>query len=776
MKNRKSVILIFICLAIIIAMLIYRCTAENEENPNQNVVTTGQVARSISLLFHTPAEIKELDKDYFNGSSDKWYVSYMNMMYNDTYFLEKDIKATDKSAIESFTYNDLENLLTNMGVVDKEILSYVKNNKASKAIINSEWNEIYGKMVALLDSKNTISKIEMNIVATVSNAPTLPSWNTVTTEGTYLFTGLSMDYYIDKRVSVLVKENEILCILEVISTEISYNNVWVISIENGKIKTYIDGAVREFEIDDKTITYSSVIADINLKNRKIKDYTVKGSAVSGKVLTSSNAGIELEGQGFFELDDNYRVYKTYGNLQMKSIKDVVVGYDIQKFIVIDNKICAVVIDRDMNAKNIRVLLKTTGFSEILHSNVVLSSDVSCEISYGTTLEVIPAGTQLSFDVNSPYLASGRIKITPQNVNGRVKVESIERGYGKPSYRGSIEVAVVDGALVIINELPMEQYLYAVVPSEMPYTYNGEALKAQAICARSYAYKQLLGNAYSALGAHVDDSTSFQVYNNSEERATTTEAVDATYGEVMMCGEEVITAFFYSTSCGSSTDATVWGGSGLNYIKGRLLVNEDPGIDLAIEINFDTFIRNQFSTFDSSYPWYRWSIKMTLEDISTTINSVIGSLYNGGSEKVLTLNQSGEWVSTPISSVGDVKKIEVGSRSTGGVLNYIIIHGTQATVKIYTESYIRKLFYPVSSSFVRSDGSENNSFDMLPSAFAVFDPIAESGTLTGYNIIGGGYGHGVGLSQNGANTMGNNGESYDKILGFFYCNMNLKKIY
>ncbi len=776
MKNRKSVILIFICLAIIIAMLIYRCTSQKEENPNQNVVTTGQVARSISLIFHTPDEIKALDKDYFNGSSDKWYVQYMNMMYSDTYFLEKDIKATDKSAIESFTYNDLEELFTNMGVVDKELLSYVKNNKASKAIINSEWNEIYGKLVALLDNKNTISKVEMNIVATVSNAPTLPSWNTVTTEGTYLFTGLSMDYYIDKKVSVLVKEREILCVIDVISTEISYNNVWVISIENGKLKTYIDGAVREFEIDDKMVTYSSVVADINLKNRKIKDYTVKGSAVSGKVLTSSNAGIEIEGQGFYELDDNYRVYKTYGNLQMKNIKDVVVGYDIQKFIVNENKICAVVIDRYMNEKNIRVLLKTTGFSEILHSNVVLSSDVSCEISYGTTLEVIPAGTILSFDVNSPYLAHGRIKITPQNINGRVKVESIERGYGKPSYRGSIEVSVVDGQLVVINELPMEQYLYEVVPSEMPYTYNGEALKAQAICARSYAYKQLLGNAYSALGAHVDDSTSFQVYNKSEERATTTEAVDATYGEVMMCGEEVITAFFYSTSCGSGADATVWGGSGLNYIKGRLLSNEDPGIDLSIESNFDTFIRNQFSTFDSSYPWYRWSIKMTLSDITTTVNSVIGSLYNGASEKVLTLNQSGEWVSTSISSVGDVKKIEAGSRGTGGVLDYIIIYGTGATVKVYTESYIRKLFYPVSSSYVRNDGSENNSFGMLPSAFAVFDPIAEDGTLTGYSIIGGGYGHGVGLSQNGANTMGNNGETYNKILEFFYCNMDLKKIY
>lgn len=775
--RRKNVILILICIALIACLVIYKLAAtKTDSNPNKNVVTIGQVARSISLIYHTTEECEKID-DYFTGTSDEWYVPYMNAMYKDTFFLERDIKATDSGAVTKFTYDRLERLFTNMGIVDDELWSYVNNNKGANPIITSEWNEIYGKLVKLLDKNNNISTVNMSIVGTVSNVPTLPSWQAVTTKGNYKFTGLSLDYYIDREVEVLVRGDEILAVNQVVSNQIVYNNGWIISVENGRMKAFVDGAIREFEIDDKNILYSSVAADIYLDNKKVSDYTIKSKSVSGKVLVSSSGGIELENDRIYSLSENIKVYKTYGSMEMKTVKDVLVGYDIQKFIVDENgQICAVVIDRDVNAKNIRVLIKSTGHSDLLHDKVIINSGGAYQISYGTESRIVDGGTELVLDVNSPYLQSGRIIITPQNVNGKITIGSIERGYGTPSYRGTIEVAVTDGRLSIVNELPIEQYLYGVVPSEMPYTYSDEALKSQAVCARSYAYKQLLSNSCSQYGAHVDDSTSFQVYNNSEERATTTSAVDSTYGEIMMCGEEIVNAFFFSTSCGSTTNATVWGGGGLPYITGRLLVSEDIDLDLTDETNFDTFIRNQFSTYDSSYSWYRWSLRMSLSDMTETVNSVIGNLYSGGNNKVLTLNQNGEYVSVPITSVGTVKKVETGTRSTGGVLDYVIIHGTEATVKVITEGYIRKLFHPVSYEIIKNDGSTNSSFNMIPSAYIVMDPVVDNGVITGYNILGGGYGHGVGLSQNGANTMGNNGISYSDILNFFYSNIEITELY
>ena len=91
-------------------------------------------------------------------------------------------------------------------------------------------------------------------------------------------------------------------------------------------------------------------------------------------------------------------------------------------------------------------------------------------------------------------ASEKQKLTAQNVKehivvipdsgGKIRVESVNKQYGHPEYRGIFEIDLVDKALHIINELPLEEYLYSVVPSEMPTEYQKEALKAQAVCALS----------------------------------------------------------------------------------------------------------------------------------------------------------------------------------------------------------------------------------------------------------------------------------------------------
>lgn len=80
---------------------------------------------------------------------------------------------------------------------------------------------------------------------------------------------------------------------------------------------------------------------------------------------------------------------------------------------------------------------------------------------------------------------------------------------------------------------------------MPASYEKEALKAQAVCARTYAYRQIQGNAYGQYGAHVDDSTSFQVYNNINTSERTDQAVNETYGQMLFYNNKPIEAFYYS---------------------------------------------------------------------------------------------------------------------------------------------------------------------------------------------------------------------------------------
>jgi len=126
---------------------------------------------------------------------------------------------------------------------------------------------------------------------------------------------------------------------------------------------------------------------------------------------------------------------------------------------------------------------------------------------------------------------------------------------KHLYRGSMQVDVVSGKLRAINLVGLEQYLYGVVPSEMPYTWAPEALKAQAVVARSYALATRRSGAFDLY-----PDTRSQVYLGVEhEKPSTTAAVDATAGQVVLYQGEVAKTFFFSTSGGRTASAEdVWG--------------------------------------------------------------------------------------------------------------------------------------------------------------------------------------------------------------------------
>jgi len=126
---------------------------------------------------------------------------------------------------------------------------------------------------------------------------------------------------------------------------------------------------------------------------------------------------------------------------------------------------------------------------------------------------------------------------------------------KHRYRGSIQVDVVAGKLRAINMVGLEQYLYGVVPSEMPFTWHPEALKAQAVVARSYA---LATRRTGAFDLYPD--TRDQVYLGIEhEKPSTTAAVNATAGQVVLYQGAVAKTYFFSTSGGRTASAEdVWG--------------------------------------------------------------------------------------------------------------------------------------------------------------------------------------------------------------------------
>ena len=128
-------------------------------------------------------------------------------------------------------------------------------------------------------------------------------------------------------------------------------------------------------------------------------------------------------------------------------------------------------------------------------------------------------------------------------------------FGDRPYRGQVQVSVANGGLRAINVVGLEAYLYGVVPSEMPYTWHPEALKAQAIAARSYA---LATRRTGAFDLYPD--TRSQVYLGIEhEKPSTNAAVNATAGQVVLYDGEVAKTYFFSTSGGRTASAEdVWG--------------------------------------------------------------------------------------------------------------------------------------------------------------------------------------------------------------------------
>lgn len=381
---------------------------------------------------------------------------------------------------------------------------------------------------------------------------------------------------------------------------------------------------------------------------------------------------------------------------------------------LESKIPARIEDAQEENAVIRVLLKTNGFSGIAHTKV------SYQVDGGKTKTITPDDKR--FD-------KGTIRIQSEKEHGKVKLVSLKRGYGTPSYRGTLELYATAEGIVIVNELLLEDYLRAVVPSEMPATYELEALKSQAVCARSYAYNQSREYSYPQYRAHVDDSTSFQVYGNSKEQKRTDQAVKETAGEKIWYAGRVATAYYYSTSCGKSAGITAWGGKETKknqYLKSVSVCNE-KGID-----------------YEKNLPWYRWSAKVSEKQMSDLIE------LNTGKE------------------IGKLRSLKVTKTGAGGIAQEVTAVGTTDKVIVQTENKIRAALGGGGYTIRKQDGSKSTCAKLLPSAFFTIKKVDGN-----YMISGGGYGHGIGMSQNGANEMAKQGHSYKEILCFFYSGVKVR---
>ena len=319
-----------------------------------------------------------------------------------------------------------------------------------------------------------------------------------------------------------------------------------------------------------------------------------------------------------------------------------------------------------------------------------------------------------------------------------------------SYRGKGEARVNSVAtLAGINELPVEEYLYGVVPQELgPIAYpEVEAQKAQAVAARTYAiagFGKRLGDGYD-LRATTDD----QVYGGyAVEHPVSSAAVDATAGVVAMHNGKLISALFSSTSGGHTADNDeAFVGAPAAYLRG--LPDAERGRALQHVPSLEVFRAHANPTslramkegdFDSNWgKLHRWTFEWTADEISDVISAFAQQ------------------------DVGDVVAINVLERGPSGRAT-LIEYVTEAGVFTDTRDRIRASLRSVNA---------NGTFSNLPSTLFFVEPVRQHGVATGgYRVYGGGFGHGVGLSQTGAVGMAEKGHGYEEILMHYYTGIAL----
>lgn len=737
---------------LIVALLIVIVVFE----PKEISVSRAVASKTVALTLASKEEILAgaPEKSFFDTElQNEWYAKYMDYLYAKGYLDLETCPATEKAALSSVTFGELSGWIRAVsGEEDDALAEYLveeDSRKAEKTVGRAEFWDFFEAFLPVADVEGNVVSLDTDLYGTPDNVETAAAWTAYTKDGKFMFEGLSMDAYIDRKVRVLVRGNDILKVVEMVSDEILYENAWISGYSGNEVTVFIGNVQKKFPVkgvlkDESEI--SGQIGDLYLDGGKPKRLVLKKDTITGTVLAVRENEIEIEGYGNVPMAENFKIYRTYGVLREQQKKDILVGYRMQTFVVAGGEICAALTTEKPEMDNIRVLLMNNGFGSLFHSKVTLSCDVAAVLEYGVGKDMktqsVAAGETVSIDTGDSRLSAGRLVFRSVEEGGLISVGSIERSQGTPVYPGHMEITRESEGLLLMNEVELEDYLKRVVPSEMPQSYELEALKAQAICARTYAWRQIQNNTYSQYGAHVDDSTNFQVYNNISTYDSTDAAVNETFGQVLVYNDVPIEAFYYSTSCGHGTDGTVWGAeaSAVPYLQARSIDSRGKTLDLVSNEAFEEFLNNPPSdAYESEFGMYRWTVKT---------NSKI--------------------LSEKIGGVGRITGLAVTERGAGGLAKNLKVVGTEGFKNFTGQSKVRSILGNQALEFTKNDGSVISGWDALPSGF-IF--IENNGTdpdnVTWFTIHGGGYGHGVGMSQNGAQGMAKTGKTCMDVLRFFY---------
>lgn len=335
------------------------------------------------------------------------------------------------------------------------------------------------------------------------------------------------------------------------------------------------------------------------------------------------------------------------------------------------------------------------------------------------------GNFISVNLNKPLL------IKNKSPNSVITIFDLSCGRGNfwagwddKQYRGAIEVIPGNEGFQLVNIINLEEYLYSVLPSEMPANWPRQALCAQAIAARTWAVRNK--NRHKREGFNFCSSVHCQVYRGAGvETKSTNQAVDDTAGIILVSDNQPID-IFYSNNCGGCTRSGIIDASSLDiHLPFSVLELQEWLMGKP-----ETFCNLGFEK-SANFRWVRIYKKEQLEAL---------------------LEKSG-------FAVGGLTRIIPQRRTRSGHLISIKIEGGRNSEIIEGENNIRKILGGLRSS-----------------AFKVETKIGQQNAPAEFIFYGGGFGHGKGLCQTGLKGMALRGYNYLEIIRHYFPNSEIKKIY
>ncbi|WP_353097007.1 SpoIID/LytB domain-containing protein [Tissierella praeacuta] len=423
----------------------------------------------------------------------------------------------------------------------------------------------------------------------------------------------------------------------------------------------------------------------------------------------------------------------------------------------DNQYLNIKLTKPIKQKNVVNLGSNSGF---LLSSVNNKNDIILNID-DTDIKAVLSGNGIDLlnstdDVVFTLPKDGSVLIASDTFNDPIITVEKDR------YRDYIRLLSKNNEIIVINHVGLENYLYGVVPAEMPATFHVEALKAQAVASRSFAISNI--NKHSSEGFNLCDTTHCQVYSGVEyEKSSTNLAVDETRDTFAYYNGKVIEAIFHSTSSGFTEDSVnVWGGD-FPYLKS---------------------VEDKFS---SESPYSKWSFSININELNNNLISsgvnigslqgmeVVDATLTGKVNKIKIIGTKGEQVidGTKFRNIVGATKfksswfnIKSSNINTSNSQVYVIDGGMFKPQTIDVDkAYIldeKNQKKPNRGTVSRAIGKDKIE------TLGEFYPIDSSEIL----IEGKGFGHGVGMSQFGAKKMAELGYDFEEILKYYYTGIDV----